>query len=148
MFVTIRREANRMAKGGKNTGHGKAGLRGACRGRGAVLKERLGHDLPDLISTSQGNLQKRRGAGSFRFCDPFRRALGDDLAAAIAGFGAEVEDPVRLGGDGHVMLDDHHGVAFIDEAMEDVDEAIDVFEVEADGGFLDQIEIACLGFEI
>ncbi len=87
-------------------------------------------------------MQKRRGAGVFGGDDFFRRALGDDLAAAVAGFGAEVEDPVGFGGDGHVVLDDDDGVAFIDEAVEDVDEAFDVFEVEADGGFLDQIEIA------
>ena len=68
--------------------------------------------------------------------------MGDDLAAAVAGFGADVEDPVGLGGDGHVVLDDDDGVAFLDEAVEDVDEALDVFEVEADGGFFDEIEIA------
>ncbi len=67
--------------------------------------------------------------------------MGDDLAAAVAGLGAEVEDPVSFGGDGHVVLDDDHGVALIDEVVEDVDEALDVFEVEADGGFFDQIEI-------
>ena len=70
--------------------------------------------------------------------------MGDDFAAAVAGFGAEVEDPVGFGGDGHVVLDDDDGVAFIDEAVEDVDEAADVLVVEADGGFLDQIEIAGL----
>ena len=68
--------------------------------------------------------------------------MGDDLATGIAGFGAEVEDPVGFGGDGHVVLDDDYRVAFIDEAVEDVDEALDVFEVEADGGFLDEVEIA------
>jgi hypothetical protein len=41
-----------------------------------------------------------------------------------------------------VVLDDDDGVAFIDEAVEDVDEALDVFEVEADGGFLDEVEVA------
>ena len=68
--------------------------------------------------------------------------MGDDLATSVAGFGADVEDPVGLGGDGHVVLNDDDGMAFIDEAVEDVDEALDVFEVEADGGFLDEVEIA------
>jgi hypothetical protein len=40
------------------------------------------------------------------------------------------------------VLDDDDGVAFIDEAVEDVDEALDVFEVEADGGFFDKVEVA------
>ena len=93
-------------------------------------------------SFSQCVFEKRRGAGGLGFDDFFRRALGDDLAAGVAGFGAEVEDPVGLGGDGHVVLDDDDGVAFVDEAVEDVDEAADVLVVEADGGFLDEIEIA------
>ncbi len=52
------------------------------------------------------------------------------------------EDPIGFGGDGHVVLDDDDGVAFVGEAVEDVDEAFYVFEVEADGGFLDEVEIA------
>jgi coenzyme F420-reducing hydrogenase gamma subunit len=37
---------------------------------------------------------------------------------------------------------DDDGVPFIDEAVKDIDEALDVFEVEADGGFLDEVEVA------
>ena len=55
----------------------------------------------------------------------FVGAIGDDLAA---GFGADVEDPVGLGGDGHVVLDDDDGVVFFDDAVEDVDEALDVLQ--------------------
>jgi hypothetical protein len=51
------------------------------------------------------------------------------LAAGVAGFGADVEDPVGLGGDGHVVLDDDEGVAFPDEAMEDVDE-VEMYEMK------------------
>jgi hypothetical protein len=40
-----------------------------------------------------------------------------------------------------VVLDDDDGVAFVGEAVEDVDEAADVFVVEADGGFFDEVEI-------
>ena len=58
----------------------------------------------------QRNFQKRRGAGGLGLGDFFRRALGDDLAAGVAGFGAGVEDPVGFGGDGHVVLDDDDGV--------------------------------------
>jgi hypothetical protein len=46
--------------------------------------------------------------------------LGDDLAAGVAGFGADVEDPVGFGGYCRVVLDDDDGVPFIDEAVEDV----------------------------
>jgi hypothetical protein len=87
-------------------------------------------DLCHSISNPQGDLQKRGGAGGFGLGDFFGGALGDDLAAGFTGFGADVEDPVGLGGDGHVVRDDDDGVPFIDEA------------VEADGGFFDEVEVA------
>jgi hypothetical protein len=71
-----------------------------------------------------------------------QEGIAPDIPAAVSGFGTEVGDPVRFGGDGHVVLDDDDGVAFIDKAVEDVDEAADVFLVEACGGFFDQIEWA------
>ena len=37
---------------------------------------------------------------------------------------------------------DYDGVPFLDEAVEDVDEALDFFEVEADCGLLDEVEVA------
>jgi hypothetical protein len=56
--------------------------------------------------------------------------LRDDFPAVFPGFRADVEDPVGFGGDGHVVLDDDDGVAFIDEAVEDVDEAFHILKVE------------------
>ena len=47
---------------------------------------------------------KLGGAGGIGLGDFLGGALGDDLAAGVAGFGADVEDPVGLGGDGHVVL--------------------------------------------
>ena len=91
---------------------------------------------------AQRDLEKWRGAGGLGFGDLFRWALCDDLAAGVTGFGADVEDPVGFGGDGHVVLDDDDGVTFIDEAVKDVDETLHVFEVEADGRFFDEVEIA------
>jgi hypothetical protein len=41
-----------------------------------------------------------------------------------------------------VVLDDDDGVAFIKEAVEDVDEVFHVGHVEADGGFFDEVEVA------
>jgi hypothetical protein len=41
-----------------------------------------------------------------------------------------------------VVLDDDGGVAFVNEAMEDVDEAFHVGNGQADGGFFDEVEVA------
>jgi hypothetical protein len=41
-----------------------------------------------------------------------------------------------------VMLDDDDGVAFVHEAVKDVDEAFHAGHVEADGGFFDEVEVA------
>ena len=51
------------------------------------------------------------------------------------------EDLRGFGHDAGVVLDDDDGVALVDEAVEDVDEFLDVLEVEADGGFFDEVEI-------
>jgi hypothetical protein len=40
-----------------------------------------------------------------------------------------------------VVFDDGDRVALIDEAVEDIDEAGDVFEVEPDGRFFDEVEV-------
>ena len=90
-------------------------------------------------SCIQCQCEERGGGGFFRGGDLFGRALGNDGPTVFPGFWAEVENPIGLGGDGHVVFDDDHGVAFVDEAVEDVDQAADVFVMEADGGFLDEI---------
>ena len=41
-----------------------------------------------------------------------------------------------------MVLDDDDGVAFVHEAVEDVDEAFYVGHVEADGALLDEVEVA------
>ena len=45
-----------------------------------------------------------------------------------------------------MVFDDDDRVAFVGEAVEDVDEAFHVLEVESDGGLLDEVEVA--GFEL
>ena len=62
--------------------------------------------------------------------------MGDDGSAFFAGFGADVDEVVGLGHDAGVVFYDDDGVTFIDEAVEDIDEFVDVLGVEADGGFL------------
>ena len=82
------------------------------------------------------------GVGLFGAGDEFGRALGDDAAAAFAAFGAEVDDPVGLFDDVEVVLDDEHGVAEIDEALENVEEFSNIVEMEAGGGLVKDVERA------
>ena len=74
----------------------------------------------------------------------FGCALGDDFSSALPGFGTDVDDVVGLSHDGGVVFDDDDGVAFIDEAVEDEDEFLDVLGVKADAGFFDEVEVVVL----
>src|SRR6266481_7532372 len=80
--------------------------------------------------------------GFFGAGDEFGRALGDDAAAALAAFRAEVNDPVGLFDDVEMVLDDEHGVAEIDKALQDVEELSNVVEVQAGGGLIENVERA------
>src|SRR5690349_8613562 len=71
-----------------------------------------------------------------------RRALRDDAAAAVAPFGAEVDDPVRGLDDVEVVLDHHHGVAGVAQAAQHVQQELDVVEVQAGGGLVQDVERA------
>src|SRR4029453_4940956 len=74
-----------------------------------------------------------------------RRADGDDAAAACAAFGAEVGGAVG-GFDGvEVVLDDDDGVAGVGEPAEYVEQAVDVMEVQAGGGLVEDVERASGG---
>jgi hypothetical protein len=67
--------------------------------------------------------------------------LGDNLSPTLTRFRTHIKNPVRLGCDRHVVLDDHHRVSFIDETVKDVDEALYILQVKSDGGFLNQVEV-------
>ena len=60
-----------------------------------------------------------------------RGAGGHHLPAAPAALGTQVDDPVRVGDDIEVVLDDDHRVALVDQALEDRQELADVLEVQA-----------------
>src|SRR5436190_8739087 len=59
------------------------------------------------------------------------RATCDHLATAAATFGAHVDDMVGHFDDVQVMLDDQHGVAVIDQAVEHMDQLFNILEVKA-----------------
>ena len=77
----------------------------------------------------QERLQELSGVGGLAGGDLFRRAAGDDFAAAGAAFWAEVDDMIGAFDDVEVVLDDDHALAIVDEAAEHFEEAGDVIGV-------------------
>ena len=73
------------------------------------------------------------------------RAAKHHVASACPAFRAEIYDVVRLFDDVEVVLDRHHGVAAVDEAVQDVDQPLDVGEVEAGGRLVEDVERAAAG---
>ena len=69
-----------------------------------------------------------------------RRALEDDLAAAVTALRAEVDDTVGFRDHVEVVLDHQHRVAGVDQAMEHVDQLLDIGHVQADGRLVEHVE--------
>ena len=67
---------------------------------------------------------------------------GDDPAAAVAAFGAEVDDPVGRLDDVEVVLDDQHRVAGVDEVVQHLQQQLDVGEVQAGRRLVEQVQRA------
>ena len=68
----------------------------------------------------------------------FRSAFGHDQAAALAAFGAEVDEPVGRSDDVEVVLDDHQRVAGFEQSAQAAHELGDVIEVQTGGGLVEQ----------
>ena len=86
--------------------------------------------------------QVRAGDAAACFRDFLRRAGGQDLAAESAGAGAEVEQAVGAGDDFAIVLDDEQRVAEVAQFFECDDEAAVVARVEADRGFVEDVQHA------
>ena len=61
--------------------------------------------------------------------DLFRCAGGDDLAAFVAAFGADIDDPIGGFNHFHVVLNHHHGVAGVDQFVQHFEEFFNVFKM-------------------
>ena len=68
------------------------------------------------------------------------RAGSHHLAAAGAGFGPHVDDPVGLGHDVQIVFDHHHGVAGVDQPVQHVDEFLHVGHVQSHRGFIEHVQ--------
>src|SRR6266508_3734193 len=73
-------------------------------------------------------------------CDGLRRALCHDLTASFPAFGPEIDDPVGGLHDVEVVLDHDDGVAGVDEAMQHVQQALHVGEVQAGRRLVEDVE--------
>ena len=91
----------------------------------------FGEELP------QGEAGRRVCFRNFR-----RRALGDDPAARLAPFGAEVDHPVRVRDDVEVVLDHEDRAAGVDEPREHAREARHIRHVKAHGRLVKNVERA------
>ena len=70
----------------------------------------------------------------------FGGAAGEEVAALVAGAGAEVDDPVGVFDEVEVVLDEQDGVALVNEAVQHAEQGGAVLEGQAGGGFIQQVE--------
>ena len=69
-----------------------------------------------------------------------RSAGHDDLAASIATFRSEVNDPIGIFDHVEVVFDDEDGIARFDEAIEDVQQALNIGKVESRRGLIQDVQ--------
>jgi hypothetical protein len=72
----------------------------------------------------------------------FRRSFGDYAPTSFTAFGSEVDDPVGTLDDFQVMLDHDNGVPGINKALQDLEQAIYVREVQTRRRLIQDIERA------
>jgi hypothetical protein len=71
---------------------------------------------------------------------PLGRAGGHHAPARVAAFGAQVDHPVGLGDHVQVVLDHHHAVAAVDQAVQHADQPFHVGHVQAHGGLVQHVQ--------
>src|ERR1041385_5141815 len=123
----------------------RAGSRDAWPGWPSALLARLGRRgarRQRLVGQREHRLEELAGGGALDLRDLLGGALGDDLAAGVAAFGAEVDDPVGALDDVEVVLDDDDGVAGVDEALQDAEQVLDVVHVQARRRLVEDVERA------
>ncbi len=76
-----------------------------------------------------------------------RRSARHQAAAFSTCFGADVQQIVGFGKDIWMVLDDDHRVPLVHKAVQHIQQARHVAHMEADGGLLDEVEIALVGLQ-
>src|SRR6516162_2266336 len=72
--------------------------------------------------------------------DLFRSALRDETAAVFPTLGAKVDQPVSVTDHVEVVLDEDDRVSQSGEPVQDVQQFLDVVEMQAGGGLIEQIK--------
>lgn len=85
------------------------------------------------------------GVAALRRDDIGGRASGDDLAAAIAALGSEIDDPIGRLDDLEIMLDDDDAIALIDEFVQHFEQFCDIVEMQARRRLVENVERAACG---
>lgn len=70
----------------------------------------------------------------------FRRALGNDLAAALSALRTKVDDPVSGFNHIQVVLNYHHRIAVIAQAMQNRKQLLDIVKMQTRGRFIQNIQ--------
>jgi hypothetical protein len=86
--------------------------------------------------------QEARGVRRLDARDFLGGAFRDDLAAAIAALGTEIDQVVRGLDDVEIVLDHDDGVARVGETAEHFQQPLDVVEVQASGRLVEDIKCA------
>ena len=72
--------------------------------------------------------------------DFFRRASGDDFAAAVASIGTKVDNPIGAFDDVEIVLDHDDRIALVDQALEHRQQSTNVVKMQARRGLVEQVE--------
>src|SRR6202035_3170883 len=105
---------------------GGRGVAGARAGRAALA----GQQRAEVLA----------GVAGFDFGDVFGGAGGDDVAAAGAAVGAEVDNPVGGFDDVEVVLDDDDGVPAVDQPAQHPEQFADVLEMQPGGRLIQHVD--------
>src|SRR5246127_1980248 len=80
------------------------------------------------------------GVAGLTLGDVFGGAGGDDMAAGVAAFGAEIDDPVGGLDDLEIVLDDEYRVAGLDQRVQNVEELSHIIEMQPGRRLVEDIE--------
>src|SRR3569623_72119 len=112
--------------------------------RPATAKRALfrGFFLPRRDGRRQQRPQKMSGIRAGILGHVFGRTDDENLAAFLAAFGPEIDQPV--GGFDHVeiVFDDADGVALVAQPVQHIEQLLDVVEMQTGGGLVEDVERA------